>query len=156
MPGLNCGRVSPSAVNKSTGASWNPGNTLVSRIFPGTTHRFRFDSSRTLLRKGGLPKHPFLLFFQSLRVVVSFVTVNSWKSSARLPLLTSRFSFVTAECQSRDLTNTDIKYMIGTSSYDGHLGSGISSRNGFIGNPVQIRDDPVTVSVSRLQDVTEA
>ena len=43
-----------------------------------------------------MPKHPFLLFFQSLRVVVSFVTVNSWKSSARLPLLPSRFSFVTA------------------------------------------------------------
>ena len=63
---------------------------------------------------------------------------------------------IPCECQSRDLTNTVIEYMIKRSSYYGHLGSGISSRNGFIGNPVQIRDDPVTVSVSGLQDVTEA
>ena len=47
--------------------------------------------------KGEIAKTAFSALFQSLRVVVSFATVNSWKFFARLPLLP--FSFFFRHCR---------------------------------------------------------
>ena len=79
---------------------------LTLQLYCGTTNYW------FTLWKGGLPKHPFLLCFHNLRVVVSFAAVNSWKSSARLPLLTSCFSFVTAVSASRKSSLKKAKNMV--------------------------------------------
>ena len=47
-------------------------------------------------------------------------------------------------------------FMIKTSSYPAIFANRISSSNGLIGKPVRVWDNPVTVIVSKLHDVTEA
>ena len=54
------------------------------------------------------------------------------------------------------LTTKIICFMITTSSYPAIFANRISSSNGLIGKPVRVWDNPVTVIVSKLHDVTEA